>query len=553
MRSFFIPNIILIIINVEEIHPLKCGSNMIKIKPKSLNVTEHKVHKNSALKSSSYTPIAIGYDFTTLKQPNSMSSSIFSKLKSLLQETREEFSKILQVRHTNINLTEYIEDIIDICEVYTIGKDYPNFLISNDLIIFPMFKNLGEGIAAAAPCIIDEHLRPIAGVLYLNDKLNFEMINSKFYMKNILLHEITHILAFHPFFFEHLGISKVSGSMSYIISPKALEKAREHFGCDSLSEIPLENQGGSGSVGTHWESRYMLGDYMISTDYPDATISDITLALFEDTGFYKVNYYSGGLFKFGKNKGCDFFSQKCIENERATFDEFCHSAKEPKCSSSRAIKSSCYIVDYDVNLPKDYRYFSNPNKGGFFAAEYCPVPLEIYYENDYFPNHCKIGKSHLPAEYGETIGKDSLCFMSSLLPNSSSTAVNSQIPICYSVSCDSINENIIIKLASNKIACPKEGGILNNPSGFKGNIVCPKYDEICTSNNVICNNIYDCFQEFASKNNYNYKTNYYDYSGSTVDLIDDYTDYIENVMVNKANFPIFHLALFILGLFLFFN
>ena len=554
MRGFLIPNIILIIINVEKIYSLKCGLEKIKIKPKSLNLTENKVHKDSFLKASSYTPIAIGYDFTTLRPPSSMSSSTFSNLKSLLQETREEFSKILQVRHTNINLSEYVEDIIDICEVYTIGKDYPNFLINNDLIIFPMFKDLGEGIlAAAAPCIIDEYLRPIAGILYINNKLNFEMINTRFYMKNLLLHEITHILAFHPFFFEHLGMSKVSGSMSYITSPKALEKAREHFGCDSLSEIPLENQGGIGTIGAHWESRYMLGDYMISTDYPDFAISDITLALFEDTGFYKVNYYSGGLFKFGKNKGCSFFNKNCIENERATFDEFCHSMKEPICSSSKALKSSCYIVDYDSNLPKEYRYFSIPNKGGFFAAEYCPVPLEIYYENNYFPNHCKIGKSHLPAEYGESIGKDSLCFMSSLLPISSSTAVNSKIPICYITQCDSVNKNIIIKLGSEKITCPNEGGILYNPSGFKGNIVCPKYNEICNSDNVICNNIYDCFQELANKNKYNYKINYYDYSGSTVDLIDDYTDYIESIIINKGKFPVFNLALFILGIFLFFN
>ena len=57
----------------------------------------------------------------------------------------------------------------------------------------------------------------------------------------------------------------------------------------------------------------------------------------------------------------------------------------------------------------------------------------------------------------------------------------------------------------------------------------------------------------ANKNNYNYKINYYDYSGSTVDLIDDYTDYIESIIVNKGYFVEFKLALFILGIFLFFN
>ena len=142
---------------------------------------------------------------------------------------------------------------------------------------------------------------------------------------------------------------------------------------------------------------------MISTDYPDTSISDITLALFEDSGLYKVNYYSGGLFKFGKNKGCDFFNKKCIEKEKAIFDEFCDVKDRPKCSSSRTIKSSCFLYDYDYELPKKYQYFSNSNKGGFIPANYCPVALELSNPNDYFPNHCQFGISLLAKEYGEKI------------------------------------------------------------------------------------------------------------------------------------------------------
>ena len=36
-------------------------------------------------------------DFTTLKKPSSMSSSVFQTVTSLLQETRDEFSKLLKV------------------------------------------------------------------------------------------------------------------------------------------------------------------------------------------------------------------------------------------------------------------------------------------------------------------------------------------------------------------------------------------------------------------------------------------------------------------------
>ena len=164
-----------------------------------------------------------------------------------------------------------------------------------------------QTLAAATPCALANNNRPIAGVVYINTNLNFDKTNINLYMKNILLHEITHVLVFHPGLWSILNMSTTINGITYINSAKAVEKAREHFNCNLIARIPLEDDGGQGSAGAHWEARYMLGDYMISTDFPDAAMSDITLGLFEDSGFYKVNYYSGGLFKFGKNKGCEFF------------------------------------------------------------------------------------------------------------------------------------------------------------------------------------------------------------------------------------------------------
>ena len=534
MNVFLAFNLIslIIFINIEiYLCNSKCGADKLKIRPKTLNITS-KVKTNlvKSISSNSYTPISIGYDFTTLQKPNSMTSSIFSKVKSLLQETREEFSKILTIQHQSISLSGKKNYIKNYCDLNTIGDDYSNFLITNDLIIFPSFDStLGEGVlAAAAPCLLANNYRPIGGVLYISTTLGFDATNFELYMKNLLLHEITHILAFHPDIFSNLRMYKTVGSISYITSSKAVTKAREHFGCSLLTQIPLENQGGTGSVGSHWESRYMLGDYMISTDYPDQAISDITLGLFEDTGFYKVNYYSGGLFKFGKGKGCEFFNKDCIENDKATFDEFCDTAKEAMCTSSRAIKSSCYITTYDSNLPSEYQHFSDPKKGGIYPTNYCPVPYSSHSSNNYFSNHCQFGTSSLSSQYGETIGSESLCFMSSLLPESSSTTQNSRIPICYEVKCDTSNNKIIVKIGSSSVTCPTEGGTVNSPSGFKGSIECPKYSEMCASNDgIICNEMFDCFTKLANKGNYNYETSYHDYSSST----NDYT----NDEVNKNN------------------
>ena len=53
---------------------------------------------------------------------------------------------------------------------------------------------------------------------------------------------------------------------------------------------------------------------MISTDYQEIVISEISLALLEDSGWYGVNYYTGGLFRYGKGLGCNFLNTNCVSN-----------------------------------------------------------------------------------------------------------------------------------------------------------------------------------------------------------------------------------------------
>ena len=59
-----------------------------------------------------------------------------------------------------------------------------------------------------------------------------------------------------------------------INSEKVLKKAREHYNCEEIDGIPLEDLGGEEIAGYHWDPRYMLGDYMISINYIDFVISD---------------------------------------------------------------------------------------------------------------------------------------------------------------------------------------------------------------------------------------------------------------------------------------
>ena len=551
----------LILIQIHIIFGDICGADQIKIEPKILNTTKRlKTNKVPAYDSDIYTPIAIGYDFTTLDKPLTMSSSTFSSVISLLKETREEFSKILQVKHRNIDLSDDLKYIMETCTLEKIGKDYPNFLINNDIIIFPIFQKLEPGvIAAASPCLWGEINRPYGGILLINTDLDLNRANAHLYMKNIFFHEITHILAFHPSIFQLKNMMKKVGNMNYLISKNVIKRAKEHFDCSSLTQIPLENQGGEGNAGYHWEARYMLGDYMISTDYPDVAISNITLAVFEDTGFYKVNYYSAGLFKYGKNKGCDFFERKCIANKKVQFDEFCDVTDEPRCSFSMTLKSSCFLVYHLTNLPEQYQYFSDKTRGGYPAASYCPVPYEPHSSYSYYQHHCQFGISTLPSDYGETIGKESFCFMSSLIPNNSKEVLEYQIPICYAVECNEEKKRIILKIGSENITCPTNGGTVSRIDRFNGTIECPKYEEIClTTNkeNYKCNEMFNCFTELAYKNNYSYDIIYYDYDGPTAEISygnDTYDDDDIHIYKSGSNNIKINLAVFLISMVLFFE
>ena len=511
--------ILLFISTINEILNSKCGADDLKLKPVNLEFDKETTQKiNKKVTAASYTPIKIGMDYTSFEKPSSMSTETFNDIKSIIDETTQEFAKFLKVQHVNIDLSGADDKIKQGCEVDSLGSDYANFLINNDLIVFPTFSTeLGSSVLAAAGyCLsinVNSRKRPIAGILLINQTLSFEKQNTKEYMKSLLLHEMTHILVFSPNLMKDLGLTTTSGSTTYVNSNNVVIKARQHFNCATITGVPLEDQGGQGSAGSHWEARYMLGDYMISTSYLDNVISDITLALFEDSELYEVEYYSGGLFKYGKNKGCAFLNNKCIINGNPISEEFCVTPLQPMCTQSRTAKGYCAIYQYS-SIPSSYQYFSNPRYGGFLPVNYCPVANSGYSDNIYNPTNCKIGASSLASEYGETIGSNSFCFLSSLLPSSSSRNTTYQ-SICYRVTCNSSSKQVIVHIGSSTVTCGTNGGTVNNPSGFKGSITCPKYTDICDAeNNSVCNDAFDCLTNKveADENSYEYDKNNEDFT-----------------------------------------
>ena len=84
------------------------------------------------------------------------------------------------------------------------------------------------------------------------------------------------------------------------------------FGCpfDSVVSVPLDYAGPSGSEGNHWSVLTLSGDIM-SDHFPglgnrQRAVSPVTLALAEDTGWYKKRNASNmALLRRGYQAGCD--------------------------------------------------------------------------------------------------------------------------------------------------------------------------------------------------------------------------------------------------------
>ena len=169
----------------------------------------------------------------------------------------------------------------------------------------------------------------------------------------------------------------------------------------------------------------MLGELMVGTaaEGQAAAISDLTLAVFADAGWYEPNYSvgaprcyyepswcaaspstgaaaSGGrggrerdAFLWGRDRGCSFVSSRCDAPSWRAEGYWC--AADPRdtslsladqrsaidaegCTLGRMAVGHCSLREHDTALPAQFRYFAGEELarlGGHAMEDYCPVSL----------------------------------------------------------------------------------------------------------------------------------------------------------------------------------
>ena len=408
-----------------------------------------------------------------------------------------------------------------------------------DLIVFAKFKNsstMGEGTLAYASArfLNSENGQPLIGLITINKDIDYSKNNSLRYFTTVILHEMTHVLGFSNDFFKeffHNIIQKVDSdniTRTYINSSKVVDVARKYFNCSEMIGVQLEDFGQEGTAGSHWEERILLGDYMNGVIYnEEEVISEFTLALLEDTGYYKANYYTGGLMQYGKNKGCEFLNEKCLIDGKVNdkfknefFDSTFYRNIDPSCSSGRQSRAYHYISLHNEGIPEIYQYFQDKTHGGRASCNYCPVSQKSSEEekNSYYTGHCsKLGNG----EYGsiitynnnkkykngdimnilsESYSDNSFCVLSSLISKNISNYKqysDTTRAVCYQMHCS--DKSLTIQINNSYLVCPREGGKING-TYFSGYLLCPDYNLIC-SGTVLCNDMYDCVEKKSELKN----------------------------------------------------
>lgn len=384
-------------------------------------------------------------------------------------------------------------------------------------------------LAYAASCQRDQHDRPTFGMVnFCPSELKHD---PSMYQKqlNTALHEIIHALGFSSDLYAYMrdeagnprtgrndagdvprsNVECPSGQtltnfampanntlqffyerghyVSKLVTPNVLNYVRNHFGCAELNGAELEDQEGS-CIGSHWEERIFEPEFMTAVQSVHNVVSGLTLAYFEDTGWYKANHSMAEPNYFGAKRGCKFAYSKCVDNYFKTptpvdEDHFCTTEGTTGCTIDGLSKAVCsYKENVGKTIPPIYRYFDSLASGGAEYNDFCPIYTG--YASGSCSNQANL--FHPPGTelniQGETYCENCKCTKSTLHSKDASQwqLVNGGSG-CYDIQCDAGRIDITIPRNSGgsvTASCDQKGEQVT-VEGFTGHLYCPDPYVMC--------------------------------------------------------------------------
>lgn len=328
------------------------------------------------------------------------------------------------------------------CGTYVIPKEMIENPIDYD---FVMFVNVGfdkenaNTLAYAAPCLKDlnHNGRPVMGYSYYNTK-NMNLVMDEF-QENVetAIHEFLHAFGFSGSMAQHFldengrprgdsvikKVVKRGMPTSIIDLPKLTKFAREYFDCPDIEGVEMENQGGSGSLGSHFEHRMVRDDLMNSHDDYNRQFTEFLAILLEETHWYRVNRKYVGQSITGYKAGCRYIDEKCVSSYDSSSKtatvvnnlDFCSKlGKEGMCNTQYTHGSYCGTQSFDkyTGIEKAFDYFDGlMMTRGSSNGDNCPL------KNGFEGDNCVDGTrtNRYSSYFEQSFGDDSRCVTGSYM------------------------------------------------------------------------------------------------------------------------------------------
>jgi hypothetical protein len=282
-----------------------------------------------------------------------------------------------------------------------------------------------------------------------------------------------------------------------VVTPTVRTVARNHYNCSTLAGARLENQPNNvgACVGDHWDERVALSELMGSiykrVSNAEIILSPLTLALFQDSGWYNVIYSNAQMSPFGHGSGCEFVDRDCIVNDQvpdygrgvfcSTVNEFSSdgfiSPKELVCDPTHTEFAACDLFDTDA-VPADFQslfpedpvnYFSNPALSSIdIFADYCPLPIIPA------PVDCTNAEvNYNPTYADESAGPDSRCIVAYFGEND----VRVVQPACFPIVCDASQQKV--QIGGQTCDFDFQELEIDTKTGSPARMICPRLTTIC--------------------------------------------------------------------------
>jgi len=404
------------------------------------------------------------------------------------------------------------------CGEATIPSIHSSEGVSNaDILIYvtadgPHCFNEAGNIAGidsyAYVCTFDQHMRPISGNLVLCldqiDATRFEVAEDEVLrMTSSITMEVGKILGLSPVLFRYFrdpqngkpwGATKrkivcVDGSertlsvpnilrstldvedatrndevaiFFEVLSPTVRQVARNHFDCQRLGGARLDRLGSSSCFGDFFDPRYHYDEHLTPVGFSEDmaySLSPLTLALLEDSSWYKADFSKSTVPLFGRGAGCGFMEGVCVskfnsvpEYSRGFFcsdfayENLFETPRPSGCDYTHNHKADCYI----------------PREGGYVdestIASSCPmrtINIVSCFE-----------KTNTPILDGEAFSSNSRCF-----------ETNTRNSICLESYCNSVDSKIDIVVNGKVYQCDYERQELDLGHGYT--VRCPRLSVVC--------------------------------------------------------------------------